>query len=198
MHCTHHLTREQTIIKYVLPAHLLETSTFSGVSFNSLKTQIVLSHRRVLTLLGGSAVLPTSSSLPAMACVTLRDLIVASCNGSQATECGRPSWQPQRRSVSSYKCSCKVNRAKCDPLRLSGSSFMTLEVSLHSRTFPPETLPASSFRGFRLPGLVAAKKIVSETKLSQKQNCLRNKIVSETKLSQKQNCLRKKCLRKVS
>ena len=120
MHYTHHLTREQTIIKHVLPAHLLETSTFSGVSLNSLKTQLVLSRRRVLTLLGGSAVLPTSSSLPAMACVSLRDLIIACCNGSQATECGRPSWQSQRRSVSSCKCSCKVDGVKCGRVRRSG------------------------------------------------------------------------------
>ena len=93
-HRTHHTKQEHTIIKHVLPAPLLETSIFSGVS---LKTLHVLIHRRIfrpshLQLLGGSAVLPTSSLHPAMACVSSTDLIVASCNGSRAVECGRPSW----------------------------------------------------------------------------------------------------------
>ena len=43
-----HMMWDQTIIKHVLPAPLLETSTFSGVSLNSLKTLLVLSHRRIL------------------------------------------------------------------------------------------------------------------------------------------------------
>ena len=42
------MTWQQTIIKHVLPAPLLETSTFSGVSLNSLKILLVLSHRRIL------------------------------------------------------------------------------------------------------------------------------------------------------
>ena len=79
-----------TNIKHVLPATLLETSTFSGVSLNSLKTLLVLTHRRIIRLLGGSAVLPNSSLLPAMACVGLPDLIAASCNGSRAIGCSRP------------------------------------------------------------------------------------------------------------
>ena len=76
-----------TNIKHVLAAPLLETSTFSGVS---LRTLLVVIHVHVVQLLGGSAVLPTSSLLPALACVGLLDLIVVSCNGLRATECGQP------------------------------------------------------------------------------------------------------------
>ena len=45
LQCTPHTTWEQTIIKHILPAPLLETSTFGGVS---LKTLLVLPHRRIL------------------------------------------------------------------------------------------------------------------------------------------------------
>ena len=55
-----------------------------------LSSFIVVSSVLVVQLLGGSAVLPTSSLLPAMACVGLPDLIAVSYNGSRAIECGRP------------------------------------------------------------------------------------------------------------
>ena len=55
-----------------------------------LSSFIVVSSVQVVQLLGGSAVLPTSSLLPAMACVGLPDLIAVSYNGSRAIECGRP------------------------------------------------------------------------------------------------------------
>ena len=127
-----------TNIKHVLPAPLLETSTFSGVSLNSLKTLLVFSHRRVLRpspqlawRIGGSP-----------------NLIIASCNSLRQSSrphhclpqwfrgrsvCGRPPGQPQRCSVSSCKCSRKVDQAKCNRLRRSDSSFMTLGAFFTSR-----------------------------------------------------------------
>ena len=95
LHRTHHTKQEHTIIKHVLPAPLLETSTFSGVS---LKTLLFLIHRRIfrpshLQLLGGSAVLPTSSLHPAMACVSSPDphrCVLQRLVSNR--ECGQPSW----------------------------------------------------------------------------------------------------------
>ena len=81
-----------TNIKHVLPAPLLETSTFSGVSLNSLKTLLVLSDRRILRpspqlawRIGGSP-----------------NLIIASCNGlrqsSRPHHC-LPQWFASNQSV---------------------------------------------------------------------------------------------------
>ena len=66
-----------------------ETSTFSGVS---LKTLVVLTHRRLLRPKTFSFLAEQRfSQPPAMACVDLPYLLDASCNGSRAKECvGRP------------------------------------------------------------------------------------------------------------
>ena len=81
-----------------------------------------------------------------MACVSLRDLTVASCNGSRATVCGRPSWQPQRRSAPSCLCSPKVDRSNCNRLRRSGSSFMTLGAFITFRN-----VSSRDIAGWQLP-----------------------------------------------
>ena len=154
-----------TNIMHVLPAPLLERSTFSGVS---LKTLLVLSHRLHLPSKSCAPAwrikgLLTSSLRPAMAFDSLPDLIIASRNGSRATVCGRPPRQPQHCSALFHECSRKMDPAKCNRLRRSSASFTMFSISslavrnthnIHER--PPNSFHRHVLQPFALPRRVIA------------------------------------------
>ena len=131
-----------TNIKHVLPAPLLETYTSAMFRWrHCLSSLIVVSSVQAVQPLGGSSVLPTSS------------LRFATGHEQQS---GRPSWQPQRCSVSLYKCSRKVDRPSAIDFVVPAHPSWPSSYLLHCGTLHPEILPVGSFRGFRRLGCIDA------------------------------------------